>query len=85
MIQVRGDCKHIRGRGRERGCGQGDGGRDSVAYYTVAVNSNVWSGNEAILHNFYGTVCPLRDSHMYKNPCLKQVAKNILCEKDGSI
>ena len=43
MIHERGDCgvrKLIKGRGRERGCGQSDGGRDGVAYYSEAMNGN---------------------------------------------
>ena len=38
--EIAGVRKLIRGRGRERGCGQGDGGRDGVAYNSEAMNSN---------------------------------------------
>ena len=67
-------------RGRERGCGQRDGGRDAVAYYTEAVNSNVWFGNETFAQL---PVCPLRDNDEPKS--MKQVTKDNLYEKVGGI
>ena len=39
------------------------------AYYTETVNSDVYAClRSGKLHNFYGTVCTLRDSCMNKNP-----------------
>ena len=50
----------------ERGCGQSEGGQDGVANYIETVKSNVCLFKVRLLHNFHGTVCPLRDNCMKK-------------------